>query len=119
MVPSKREKEEKEVGGTSKPRRYVICNTSFPMALPKTAAKATEEWAMLAISGSLLAASKEVGFRFRALVEHRHLPREQLGKQSMGTHSNPAVGSRQFSQISQEPKGLGKCEGWLVQVRDS
>lgn len=45
-----------------------------------------------------------------------NLRREQLGKQSMGTHRNPEMDSRQFHQISQEREGLCMYLGWLADL---
>lgn len=65
---------------------------------------------MIAASGYPLEISKTVGLCVWGV--EGNLCREQLEKQSVGTHSNPEVGSRQFHHISQEREELCMHLGW-------
>ena len=68
---------------------------------------------MLAVSGFLLEAIKEIGFRVQGEGGMETTFQEiSWGRQSTGTRRNSEVGSRLFNQISQERKVFASM--WAV-----
>lgn len=72
------------------------------------------------MSGCILEASKEVGFCVQDAGVARRQPLQKAagGKQPTGTRRNLEVGSRLFSQISQEQEGPCEYLAWAAQLQD-
>lgn len=75
---------------------------------------------MLIVSGCILEASKEAGFcdQDAGVGWRQPLQKAAGGKQPTGTRRNLEVGSRLFSQISQEQEGPCEYLAWVAQLQD-